>query len=453
MILPFCHSAEATLPEPPEFIPPTQEETFARRARRRAVVSTLLALLMLLAAVAVCVFAYRARQEQIDAYHAAAQALAARDYESALAQFDALEDFSDAPAQAQKLRDLQTGYDEAHALLERRAFDDAIDAFAALGSYRDSENYARFEVGYQRALYRMQSAENGDADAWRALWDADESVGYAESAVTYDLYTAAAEEFSALGDYRDSAARASACRLAIGCALIDWGEYDEALACLPYLNEADTATLWACYDDACADRAFLTAVCDALALWADGDAQTARETLAPFAGKTFHDEGLGSLCEDVRAALDIAVNAVSESGTIRDYTAHHYATLRLYTAAQLLHDNHGAFAEDEALCARLLGKTEHAFGLYAAEKCLRDWSQSAEIERDKEKRYCLNFDNTTDYTITLHISVTLSDDAAVTLSSDELTVTVKPNESVRIFRSKELPHSWNVTWEVLDVAK
>lgn len=452
MIFPICISAQAVLPEPPEFIPPTQEK-LAHRAKRRAIFSTLVALLMVASAVAVCVLAYRTRMDDVRAYEVAVQSLFAREYERALEQFDALGDFSDAASQAQKLRKQQEDYEYAEKLLEDRAFDEAVSAFSALGDYRESENYVNFEIAYQRALYRMESAEVGDADAWRALWGADAGVGYAESALTYDLYTAAAQEFSSLGDYRDSEMRASACRLALGRELIDWGEYDEALAYLPYLNEADTDALWACYDDACADRTFLTDVCDALALWADGDLQGAREKLAPFAGRNFHDEGLSSLCTALNDAFAIAQSAVSASGSVRDYTAHTYAELRIYAVAQRLHDGHGAFAEDEALCERLLGKTEHAFGRYAAEKCLRDWSENAEVSLDKEKRYCLNFDNTTDYTITLHISVTLSDDASVILSSDEQTVTVKPNESVRIFRSKEMPHSWHVTWEILDVSK
>lgn len=452
MIFPICISAQAALPEPPEFIPPTQEK-LAHRAKRRAILSTVVVLLMVVTAVAVCVLAYRVRMRDVRAYEVATQSLLAHEYERALAEFEALGDFSDAAVQAQKLRKQQEDYDHAEKLLENRAFDDAFSAFSALGNHRESENYVNYEIAYRRAFYRMESAENGDADAWRALWGADASIDYAESALTYDLYTAATQEFSSLGDYRDSAIRTSACRLALGRALIDWGEYDEALACLPYLNETDTAALWACYDDACADRTFLTDVCESLALWADGDLHGAREKIAPFAGRNFHDDGLSSLCTALDDAFSIAEHAENAGGSVRDYTAHTYAELRIYAVAQRLHDGHGAFADDESLCHRLLGKTEQAFGRYAAEKCLRDWSEAAEVSLDKEKRYCLNFDNTTDYTITFHISVTLSDDASVILSSDEQTVTVKPNESVRIFRSKEMPHSWSVTWEVLDVSK
>lgn len=123
-------------------------------------------------------------------------------------------------------------YDAAAELLAQNQFDQAAQAFSALGDYRDSARQAEMNVPYRLALYIMDCAAREDtaALALAGLSAADVEEGQL-SAV---LYQAAAERFAALGDYMDSAFRAEQCQKAITA-----GEendvrtaYDEAKALL-----------------------------------------------------------------------------------------------------------------------------------------------------------------------------------------------------------------------------
>ena len=103
------------------------------------------------------------------------------------------------PGYVQQRRD----YRNAESLLAMGYYDQAAEAFTALGNYRDSADQAEKNVPYQRALHILACADADDASALRL-------VGYSRADLSDQvtaamlLYQAASEEFKALDGYRDS---------------------------------------------------------------------------------------------------------------------------------------------------------------------------------------------------------------------------------------------------------
>ena len=104
-------------------------------------------------------------------------------------------------ALASSIRGRENRYLRAQELLTLRAYDDAMDAFEALGDYKDSQaQFARlrqWKTAYDDAVALMQRAEDGQA----------------RTDLVKDYLTAAAA-LEALGDYADAPALADACRAA-----------------------------------------------------------------------------------------------------------------------------------------------------------------------------------------------------------------------------------------------
>ena len=105
-------------------------------------------------------------------------------------------------------------YDSAEALLSEGRYDEARAAFSSLGNYKDSRLMAEKEVSYQEALKLMDLAEAGD-EAGLVLIGVTRSSLSEDDNVAWILYKAAAEHFTALGDYKKSAENLAACRAAM----------------------------------------------------------------------------------------------------------------------------------------------------------------------------------------------------------------------------------------------
>lgn len=144
-------------------------------------------------------------------------------------------------------------YAAAKALLSSGKYDMAQEAFAALGSYADSEEQAKYNVAYKKAMYVMECAAKDDVNGLlllgmkRSELAVDETVGVA-------LYKAADGMFAALGDYKDCAVQRSAAQAAIKAHYdaISLAEYEAAVALLEsgcYLQARDAFLLMGNYAD------------------------------------------------------------------------------------------------------------------------------------------------------------------------------------------------------------
>ncbi len=114
------------------------------------------------------------------------------------------------PGYLQQRRD----YRSAETLLTAGKYDEAADAFAALGNYRDSAEQAQKNVPYQQALRILSKADADDASALPSIGHSRAELSDSVTAAML-LYENALERFEALGNYRDSDACADRCRTGI----------------------------------------------------------------------------------------------------------------------------------------------------------------------------------------------------------------------------------------------
>lgn len=151
-----------------------------------------------------------------------------------------------------------SAYNAAAALLQNHSYEQAQEAFTALGDYRDSAEQAEKNVPYQKALYIMECAKNEDT-AGLALAGLSRSDISEEEGLSVLLYKAAIEQFNALAGYKDSEKNAGLCQAAIderkdqkvkdayaaAMALLEEGKYCEArdafLALGKYEDSAEMA--------------------------------------------------------------------------------------------------------------------------------------------------------------------------------------------------------------------
>lgn len=151
-------------------------------------------------------------------------------------------------------------YSVAAALLEEREFDDAMDAFAELGGFKDSKEMAEQGVAYEKALYLIQCAEEEDkaglkvsskikgevkteededgnkpnsaAPAQEGTTAGSESrPSSAESSTAVKCYRKAKAILEKLNGYKDSAQKIQEVDAAIDAAILE-ADYQDAIALL-----------------------------------------------------------------------------------------------------------------------------------------------------------------------------------------------------------------------------
>ena len=98
----------------------------------------------------------------------------------------------------------KNAYEDALALMNAGKYDQAQQAFVALGSYNDSAELAHYAIPYKKAAYIMGCAKAGDVQGLISLGMKRSDLAEDET-VSVALYKQAAEMFLALGGYMDSA--------------------------------------------------------------------------------------------------------------------------------------------------------------------------------------------------------------------------------------------------------
>lgn len=150
-------------------------------------------------------------------------------------------------------------YNAAAALLEDHQFDDAMDAFAELGDFKDSHEQAYQNAAYQKALYLMECAEADDkaglkvstrtepkpkaedgqdgqnaaapAQEGAAPASGDGKTSSAENTTAVKCYRRALAILEQLGGYKDSAQKVQEVNAAIDAACLE-ADYQDAIALL-----------------------------------------------------------------------------------------------------------------------------------------------------------------------------------------------------------------------------
>ena len=164
--------------------------------------------------------------EQADAFYSAGR------YEQAGEAFAALGGYKDSRDRVKGCETavLDRAYGEAEALFAAGRYEEAQSAFAALGGHRDS-------------------AERAEA-CWTAILD--RAYDAAMTLFTAGDFEAADAAFQALGDYKDSAVQVLECRYASAAELYETGQYEAAGAAFRTLGDYKDSVQMAGYTAAAA---------------------------------------------------------------------------------------------------------------------------------------------------------------------------------------------------------
>lgn len=144
-------------------------------------------------------------------------------------------------------------YAAAEALLSAGKYDQAKEAFLALGDYADSAEQANYNVAYQKALYVMECAKEENIDGLLMLGMKRSELAEGET-VGVALYKAADSLFAELGDYADSETQRQAAQAAVAkhYEAMTLAEYESAKALLEegsYLAARDALLAMGDYAD------------------------------------------------------------------------------------------------------------------------------------------------------------------------------------------------------------
>lgn len=144
-------------------------------------------------------------------------------------------------------------YANAAALLSAGKYDQAQEAFRALGDYDDSAEQAEYNVIYQKALYVMDCAARDDVEGLLMLGMKRSELPEGDS-VSVALYKEADKLFAQLGEYKDSVNQRGYAQQAVSSyyEAIKEGDYQAAVALLEsgsYLKAREALSVLGDYKD------------------------------------------------------------------------------------------------------------------------------------------------------------------------------------------------------------
>lgn len=396
-----------------------------------------------------------------ETYEKATECLAVKDYTQAQELFERFPFFKDNKQQAEQLVLLQQSYADAAYMVQNHAYKEALKGYAALGNYRDSQTLLATQVPYQQAVYLMDNAAAGNADALA------QHPGYEEGTTDTAemlLYQGAITVFSTVADYEDSAALSSQCYLHLASAYMAAERFEEALACQENMLEADAAASLAEYMTYCDDEAVLadldqavrtriqqensdeeltdlemiTAELDILSHYAEADLM-------------FYDAELEELLFTYMDGLEQEVDTTNEEGNYSDIVAWYNARSVRYTVVERLIETYDFLGDDPALQASFAGQGAYYEAAAVLEEALAQQLLNVSAESSDDAEDFLMFENTTGYKFSLSIINEFFDEEgkSVFLHQTE-PVPVSTDSSVRLtvlFPEDSDWETWKTSWE------
>ena len=391
--------------------PEQEEEPEAPRKKksRKAlrIIIPILAVLLLLAAAAG--FLYLANET----YAKAVECLAVKDYEQAQELFGRFSIFEEFKVQEERLISLQEAYDKAGQMVENNNYQDALQGYAALGDYRDSQYLFSAEVPYKQATYLMERAAEQDIAALAQIPGYDPASTEQADVL---LYKGAAELFASLGDFQDAAIQSSASYVRLASVYMIAGRFEEALACHELMNETDKELSVAEYLTYCDDEALLQDMDKAIraryALENSEEASLDRDLvqaeldiLSQYADKElmFYDTSLQGLLDDYLKALETEMSAVDEAGNCANLIAWYTGNAARYSVVETLIDAYDLLGDDAALQISFAGKSAYYQAAATIETALTEQLLGVAGVNDKKAGDHLVFENTTGYLFSLSV--------------------------------------------------
>ena len=396
-----------------------------------------------------------------ETYEKANECLAVKDYAQAQELYERFPFFKDSKQQAEQLIYLQQSYADAAYLVQTHAYKEALKGYAALGTYRDSQTLLATQVPYQQAVYLMDNAATGNADALA------QHPGYEEG--TSDtaemlLYQGAISVFATVADYEDSAALSSQCYLHLASAYMVAERFEDALACQENMLEADAAASLAEYMTYCDDEAVLADLDQAVRArikqessdeeLTDLEMVTAElDILGHYADEDlmFYDAELEELLFTYIDGLEQEADNTDEEGNYSDIVAWYKARSVRYTVVERLIETYDFLGDNPTLQASFAGQGAYYEAAAVLEEALAEQLLNVSAESADDAEDFLMFENTTGYKFSLSIINEFfdKDGESVFLHQTE-PVPVSTDSSVRLtvlFPEDSDWETWKTSWE------
>lgn len=177
-------------------------------------------------------------------YAAAAALVQEKAYDEALRAFLELKDYRDSRNQVQRLQEQQAAYDAALELLHQQRYEEAQAAFRALGDYADSAVMAAYHVTYQKALALQTEIDIGKTQLLTRILTDQVKLTDERSYPTIVGYETAAALLESLGDYRSAPALVDRCYYSAGLVRLGWEDWEGALAYMDKMSEETAAQFY-----------------------------------------------------------------------------------------------------------------------------------------------------------------------------------------------------------------
>ena len=429
---------EATYETPfiatPEFTPPVR--TPAPKKKKTGLIIAIILVLVLLAGAAVGMY-FWLDYKNTTAYEDATAMLEAGDINGALTAFEDLGDYEDSAKMVKNLKK----YQQALKKLDAHEYDEAREIFENLGKFHDSKTYVQSGVDYHKANYLMACAEKSDESALALIPNGD-SIAANEDfrGISIELYYAAAELFTSLGDYQASADLASECWLAGGVLELDRGHNEAAIDLLDKLNSDDAAALQTAIENHSADASLLQDLEFALRIWLDEDdastieeeSQKALEHLKIYEDLFFLDPRLEELYGAFMDALEVQLDAIDSGDDVEDWVEMYQGMADLYKVCETLHKEYD-FLKGSQLEDQFIGVYETVAKYPTIEKSLEEQLSSVSAPWDDEKGYYYApYTNDTPYDFVLTVSVDFYRGDEYLETGKDVEINVPAGESIQI---------------------
>ena len=339
--------------------------------------------------------------ENKEDYEKALELLENKEYDKALKLFKELGDYEDSEDQVKKLEQWAKDYAAAVKLIEDGKPDEALEAFKKLGDYADAkEQTDKLETQVKYA-------------AAKALADAADS----ESA-----WVAAADAYTALGDYEDAATKASSCYLeAAKCALLA-GNTSSVDGYYAKLNDTDKAT----YDELPAS-VILTKLEESLSarkalqnsdIWDDYTEELSLLRVAQSINCS--DSRLMQLLNDYITAVEAEQNNENNNGD--DYILIWYQ--QEYNRSVILDalaQEYSFLADNSSLYDWCIGQTDACYTNYTIENALYNWYSNATVQYNYSYgNYYVSYYNSTEYNFNVEFTFYYYDSNGNQISSETI---------------------------------
>lgn len=327
------------------------------------------------------------------AYDRAVSCVADKAYDQALEQFKSLGSFKDSAQQVQELTRQQIAYDDARELLDQKKLTEAKTAFSDLGDYRDCEAM----VQYVDARLAQRNAKKPKE------------------------YVAAAELFKALGDVADSRDQVGQCYLKAAYAAVDSGKDPQQY--LDMMTDDQKKQ----FEDSFDDDKVLAGWEEALAVRYEMESDTEEyswdyseemKLLKPLLEYECKEQEIEDLLQEYYDVVQEQKWNLTKEGYVRDWVTQYELELERTRILTQMNEEFDFLEDNEELCDYYVGWEEYFEASIAIEKSLRAWYDELEYQQGNGRTY-VEYTKNVPYSFTLYLKFYYYDENGELISTQE----------------------------------